>query len=116
MVIAEKSQDRPFWSIKIVWRHRVERWGNWQATNAKTEFSALLDAVAHEGPQRIQRRKLTFVVTTKQEFERRVAEANAENPKQFVSAWDSLKPTFDERYDDVEFPRVDSEVRPVDFE
>lgn len=89
---------------------------SWQATNAKAKFSALLDAAQQEGPQRIQRRKLTFVVTTEEEFERRVAEAREATPKRFVSAWDALKPSFDERYDDVEFPRVDLEVRPVDFE
>jgi len=89
---------------------------NWQATHAKARFSALLDAAEQEGPQRIQRRQLTFVVTVEKELDSHVAEASTGKPKKFVSAWDALKPSFDERYDDVEFPRVDLEVRPVDFE
>jgi prevent-host-death family protein len=88
---------------------------NWGATNAKAKFSALLDAAEKEGPQLIRRRKHTFVVTTEEEFERRVAEAREGKPKKFISAWDALRPSFDERYD-VEFPRVDLEVRPVDFD
>jgi len=87
---------------------------NWQATNAKAKFSALLDAAEQEGPQRIQRRKLTFVVTTEKEFERRVAEASADKPKKFISAWDALRPTFDERYD-LELPQREWKSRPVDL-
>ncbi len=86
----------------------------WQATNAKARFSALLDAAESEGPQLIHRRKLTFVVTTEEEIERRLAEARAGKRKKFVSAWDALRPSFDRRFD-VEFPRLNSEFREVDF-
>lgn len=88
---------------------------NWQATNAKAKFSALLDAAEAEGPQLIRRRKLTFVVTTEEEFERRMMAAREGKPKKFVSAWDSLKPSFDERFDDVEFPRTSWRSRTVDL-
>ena len=87
---------------------------SWGATNAKAKFSALLDAAEKEGPQLIRRRKHTFVVTTEEEFERRVAEAREGKPKKFISAWDALRPSFDERYD-LELPKREWKSRPVDL-
>jgi prevent-host-death family protein len=86
----------------------------WQATNAKAKFSGLLDAAESEGPQLIHRRKQTFVVTTREEIERRLAEAKKGKRKSFISAWDALRPSFDRRYD-IDFPRVKSKARSVDF-
>ena len=86
----------------------------WQATNAKAKFSGLLDAAASEGPQLIHRRKQTFVVTTEEEIERRLAEAIKGKRKKFISAWDALRPSFDQRYD-VEFSRLKSKTRSVNF-
>lgn len=87
----------------------------WQATNAKAKFSGLLDAAEHEGPQIIHRRKQTFVVTTEVEIERRLSEAREGKRKKFISAWDALRPSFDRRYD-VDFPRLKSKPRWVNFD
>ena len=87
----------------------------WRATNAKAKFSGLLDAAESEGPQLIHRRKQTFVVTTEKEIERRLAEAKNGKRGKFISAWDALRPSFDERYDDVEFPRLGGKMRTVDL-
>jgi hypothetical protein len=86
----------------------------WQATNAKAKFSGLLDAAASEGPQLIHRRKQTFVVTTEEEIERRLAEASKGKRKKFISAWDALRPSFNQRFD-VDFPRLRSKPRVVKF-
>ena len=86
----------------------------WQATNAKAKFSGLLDAAEKEGPQLIRRRAQTFVVTTEVEIERRLEEAKKGKRQKFISAWDALRPSFDERYD-VDFPRLKSKARWVDF-
>jgi hypothetical protein len=86
----------------------------WQATNAKAKFSGLLDAAASEGPQLIHRRKQTFVVTTEEEIERRLAEASKGKRKKFISAWDALRPSFDQRFD-VDFPRLRGKTRVVKF-
>jgi hypothetical protein len=86
----------------------------WQATNAKAKFSGLLDAAASEGPQLIHRRKQTFVVTTEEEIERRLAEASQGKRKKFISAWDALRPSFDQRFD-VDLPRLRSKPRMVKF-
>jgi hypothetical protein len=87
----------------------------WRATNAKAKFSGLLDAAENEGPQLIHRRKQTFVVTTEVEIERRLSEAREGKRTKFISAWDALQPSFDQRYD-VDFPRVKSRLRWVNFE
>jgi prevent-host-death family protein len=86
----------------------------WQATNAKAKFSGLLDAAESEGPQLIHRRAQTFVVTTEVEIERRLEEAKNGKRQKFISAWDALRPSFDQRYD-IDFPRLKSKARWVDF-
>lgn len=87
---------------------------NWQATNAKAKFSGLLDAAEHEGPQLIHRRKQVFVVTTEAEIELRLKEAREGKRETFVSAWEALRPSFDQRYD-MDFPRATGRPRWVDF-
>jgi hypothetical protein len=87
---------------------------NWRATNAKAKFSGLLDAAESEGPQLIHRRKQTFVVTTTAEIERRLADAREGKREKFISAWDALRPSFDQRFD-VDFPRIKGGIRPVDL-
>ena len=87
---------------------------SWQATDAKARFSALLDAAATEGPQLVRRRKVKYVVTTEEEIEKRLAEAREGKRKVFISAWDALRPPFQDRFD-VDFPRVDLKPRPVDL-
>jgi prevent-host-death family protein len=86
----------------------------WRATNAKAKFSGLLDAAESEGPQLIRRRTQTFVVTTEAEIERRIEEARKGKRQKFISAWDALRPSFDERFD-IDFPRSKSKARLVDF-
>ena len=87
---------------------------SWRATNAKAKFSGLLDAAESEGPQLIHRRKQTFVVTTEAEIERRLADAREGKREKFISAWDALRPSFDERFD-VDFPRIKGGIRSVDL-
>jgi hypothetical protein len=87
----------------------------WRATQAKAQFSAMLDAAESEGPQLVRRRKQCFVVTTEEEIERRLEEARKGKRKKFISAWDALRPSFAGRYD-VEFPRLRSKARWVKFE
>jgi prevent-host-death family protein len=85
--------------------------GNWAVAEAKAKFSAVLDKAETEGPQLVRRRKREFYVLTKEQFEQR----SKEPEKPFVSAWDALRPSFEERYDDVEFPRLRGKMRTVDL-
>jgi hypothetical protein len=48
---------------------------HWRVSVARAKFSALLDAAETEGPQLIRRGKQTFVVATREEIERHLAEA-----------------------------------------
>ena len=85
----------------------------WAATQAKARFSEVLDKAETEGPQRVQRRKQSFILLTEREYAERTKGA-PQLEKPFVSAWEALKPSFDERYD-LEFERVSLEPRPVDL-
>jgi hypothetical protein len=78
---------------------------------AKAKFSAVLDKAETEGPQLVRRRKREFYVLTREQLEQRSKELD----KPFVSAWDALRPSFEERYDDVEFPRLKGKMRIVDL-
>jgi hypothetical protein len=53
-------------------------------------------------------------VTTEEEIERRLAEASKGKRKKFISAWDALRPSFNQRFD-VDFPRLRSKPRVVKF-
>lgn len=86
---------------------------SWHAPDGKARFSALFDAAATQVPQVVRRRKRTFIVTTEEEFKRRVAEAPPKTSKKFVSAWEALRPSFDERYD-LELPKREWKSAPVD--
>lgn len=85
--------------------------GNWAVAEAKAKFSAVLDKAETEGPQLVRRRKREFYVLTKEQLEQRSKELE----KPFVSAWDALRPSFEERYDDVDFPRLRGKMRTVDL-
>jgi hypothetical protein len=87
---------------------------SWGVAKAKAQFSAVLDQAASEGPQLIRRRKECFVITTREEIERRFAEGAKGKRAKFISAWDALRPPFDERYD-IDLPRVKMKARWVDF-
>jgi hypothetical protein len=78
---------------------------------AKAQFSALLDKAEAEGPQLVKRRKREFYIVTKEQLAETKAVAS---DKPFVSAWDALRPSFNERYD-VDFPRFKGKTRKVDF-
>lgn len=50
-----------------------------------------------------------------EEIELRRTEAHSGGRPKFLSAWDALRPSVDERYD-VEFPRVQWVSREMDFD
>lgn len=85
----------------------------WRVADAKARLSEVLDKTETEGPQVVRRRKTEFLLLTKEQLMERCSSAAAEKP--FVSAWDALAPSFAERYDDVEFPRLRGKMRPVDL-
>jgi hypothetical protein len=85
----------------------------WGATEAKAKFSEMLDKTETEEPQVIRRRKTEFHLLTKEQLLERCRVVVEEKP--FVSGWDALRPSFEERYDDVEFPRLRGKMRTVDL-
>ena len=85
----------------------------WGVAEAKAKFSSVLDKVETEGPQVVRRRRQEFYVLTKDQLNARTQRSAGEE-KRFVSAWDALRPSFEERYD-VEFPRLGGTVRDVDL-
>jgi hypothetical protein len=87
---------------------------NWGATQAKAKFSEVLDQAETLGPQRIQRRKERFILLTEDQYLQHNQPVTTSG-KPFVSAWDALKPSFDERFD-VDFPRVRGKLRKIDLE
>ena len=94
-------------TIVVIWRNDM----TWAATQAKAKFSEVLDRAETSGPQLVKRRKREFLIITKEDFAERTSVV-VEKP--FVSAWDALAPSFDERYD-FEIPRSKSKARWVKF-
>ena len=88
---------------------------SWMATKAKARFSELLTAAETEGPQLIRRRNQTYVVTTQEEMEKRMQEGREGKRANFISAWEALTPSFAERFDDVEFPRLKTKARSIEL-
>lgn len=86
----------------------------WRVADAKARLSEMLDKTETEEPQVIRRRKTEFHLLTKEQLAER-CKAPAEG-RPFVSGWDALRPSFEERYDDVEFPRLRGKMRTVDLE
>jgi hypothetical protein len=86
---------------------------SWGATQAKAQFSAVLDKAETEGPQLVRRRKREFYVLTKEQLDARVGIPAVED-KPFVSAWDALRPPPELRFD-YDFPRLKSKPRAVKF-
>lgn len=84
----------------------------WAATQAKAKFSEVLDKAETSGPQLVKRRKREFFVITREDLAERTTAKTSEKP--FVSAWDALAPSFDERYD-FDIPRSKSKARWVKF-
>lgn len=87
---------------------------SWTATQAKAKFSEMLDQAETSGPQVVRRRKLDFVLMTREEDEKRSAAKSAESPKPFVSGWDALGSPDMELFD-FEIPRSKSKARWVKF-
>ena len=85
----------------------------WRVAEAKARFSAVLDKAVSEGPQLVTRRSQQFYVVTKAQLEDEKLRVES---KPSVSAWDALKPSFDERFRDVEFPRLSSKPRLIDLD
>ena len=84
----------------------------WGATKAKAQFSAVLDRASTEGPQLVTRRNQEFYIVTKEQMRKETQLPAAEKP--FVSAWDALRPSFDERFD-VDFSRLRGKTRKVNL-
>ena len=87
---------------------------DWRATQAKAQFSAVLDKAESEGPQLVRRRKQEFYVSTKEQWIKHSEQASSVAEKPFVSAWDALRPSSGEFFD-VDFPRLKSKPRKVKF-
>jgi hypothetical protein len=87
---------------------------NWRVAEAKAKFSEMLDRTEHEGPQVVRRKTREFYILTREQLESQTRAAPAE-PKPFVSAWDALRPSFEDRYD-IGFPRATGKARAVDFD
>jgi len=87
---------------------------DWGATQAKAQFSAVLDKAESEGPQLVTRRKQEFYVSTKEQWVKHSQQAPSAAEKPFVSAWDALRPSSGEFFD-VDFPRLKSQPRKVKF-
>jgi len=85
----------------------------WKVAEAKARLSEMLDKTETEEPQVIRRRKTEFHLLTKEQLAERCKTPVEE--KQLVSGWDALRPSFEERYDDVEFPRLPGKMRTVDL-
>jgi PHD/YefM family antitoxin component YafN of YafNO toxin-antitoxin module len=84
----------------------------WGATQAKAQFSAMLDKAETEGPQLVRRRKQEFYVLTKEQFAQRRQAAMEENSP--GNAWDALRPADDLCFD-FDFPRAQGEARAAKF-
>lgn len=84
----------------------------WGATQAKSKFSEVLDKAEEQGPQRIQRRKRSFLLLTEEQYflQQKPAAAQATT----ANTWEAMRPSFSERYD-MDLPRVHGSLRPVDL-
>ena len=89
---------------------------SWRATQAKAQFSAVLDKAETEGPQVVQRRKKRFVVLTEEELTRRTASVRTptEGKTSGQMLWEALRPAPEDS-EEYEFPRVNWTPRKVDF-
>ena len=88
---------------------------SWPVTKAKAKFSGLLTAVQEEGPQLIHRRGEEFILSTRKEMEKRFEEARTGKRRRFISAFEALRPPFDERYE-FTMKRGKNGTRWVEFE
>lgn len=92
---------------------------SWRATQAKAQFSAVLDKAEAEGPQLVERRKKRFVLMTEEELARRTQISVGLSAPSGADAsgkrlWDALRcPPKDGV--DVEFPRLKWKPRKVEF-
>jgi prevent-host-death family protein len=86
----------------------------WRVAEAKAKFSEMLDRTEHEGPQIVRRKTREFYILTREQLESHT-HATPLQPKTFISAWDALRPSFEDRYD-IDFPRATGAARVVDFD
>jgi hypothetical protein len=94
----------------VIWRGGM---AIWRVAEAKARLSEMLDKTETEEPQVIRRRRTEFHLLTKEQLEERCKAPVAHKP--FVSAWDALRPSFEERYEDIDFPRLEGGLRDVDL-
>jgi hypothetical protein len=89
----------------------------WRATQAKAQFSEVLDRAESEGLQVLERRKQRFVLMTEEELERRthpIVEESAKGATSGKRLWDALRCPPEDGID-VEFPRLEWKPREVEF-
>jgi prevent-host-death family protein len=90
----------------------------WGATEAKAKFSAVLNKARKEGPQIVRRRDEEYIVSTRIEFQSRMAREegiDADGKTSGQRLWESLRCPPESGVDDVEFPRMTGHLRKVDF-
>jgi prevent-host-death family protein len=93
----------------------ILRWlMTWAATQAKANFSEVLDKAETSGPQRVTRRKREFFLITGEDLAERTGSKVAEGSKPFRSAWDALGGPEIGKFD-FEIPRSKSKARWVKF-
>jgi hypothetical protein len=89
----------------------------WRATQAKAQFSAVLDKATKEGPQVVRRRNEDFIVSTRVQFQSRAArepdiDENGKTSGQRM--WERLRcPPSDGI--DIELERPNWTMRKVEF-
>ncbi len=77
----------------------------WQLADAKNRFSEMLNLALSQGPQRVRRRKDSFMVVTEEEWERRGGKG--QGFKEYLMSGPS--------FDGVDLSRDPSPMRDVDL-
>jgi Antitoxin Phd_YefM, type II toxin-antitoxin system len=90
----------------------------WRATQAKAQFSEVLDRAESEGLQVVERRKRRFVLMTEEELALRThataEESTALGKTSGKRLWDALRCPPEDGID-VEFPRLEWNPREVEL-
>jgi Antitoxin Phd_YefM, type II toxin-antitoxin system len=89
----------------------------WRATQAKAQFSEVLDRAESEGLQVVERRKRRFVLMTEEELALRTRATAEDSTAAGTSGkrlWDALRCPPEDGID-VEFPRLEWKPRGVEL-
>jgi hypothetical protein len=96
--------------------HEGDQVSTWRATQAKAQFSAVLDRADEDGPQLVERRKSRYWLVTDEQWKERAKPAvQVENNEPRKSLWDKLRLPPEHRTDEVLFPRVKGKAKWVKF-